>query len=220
VEYAAAGGDTLDGLAAGTIAFAPVYAATLLSLENPGDPPPDDVTGSLPALLGSDIGFVETGLDGRLVWATRGVLTTWTDIPESAVPLKAVIPALAETRWDGRSGVAAAYQENLEWSVDDDTVARSSKLVTGEADVAAFRATDVAELGTWATLPDEAGLSRADPVVVLVSQALRDERPAVVEAVARAFQVLGADGFRDLETEVAKGADAEGVAARWVAENL
>lgn len=219
-----AGADWRVALGHGELAAMPAFADTLwTSLSKGAEPPPEDaLLGELAGLLEPEVGVLACpDVDGRLVWlVTRAVaetgITSLSRIGTWSRDRVAAVPSLAVSRADGVPGLRTVYGAKFRVDEVDDPVERALRLTTGDAQIAAFRATDYTGASGLVELVDTEKLTVADPVVVLVNQALADAEPNQVLAMDALAQTLTTDSLIDLQAQVASGGSAVDVANRWL----
>jgi glycine betaine/choline ABC-type transport system substrate-binding protein len=213
------GTDWRAALGAGTLAAAPVWAASVWADLSDDDEQPTDLLADLAGLLEPDVSVLAPGAtDGGLVWltaATSGVksldgLSKW------AVGKQAAVSSMAIERADGLGALNAIYRTNFAALVQEDPVARAQLVASGQAPIGAFRRTENTGGAALVELADPDKMGIADPLVLLANTTLTDQRPDLVLALTGVVQKLTNADLIALHQQLVQGAQVDGIAQAWL----
>lgn len=221
-----AGPDWQASLGHGDLAALPGFGTTLWTELSQGREAPaaEDLLSELAGLLEPEVGLLAVpGVDAGLVWlvteetATAGIASL-TRLRGWSKGRRAAVPGPVRSRADGVPGLEAVYGAQFSYDVVDDPVQRASRLVDGQAAVAAFRRTEYLGASGLVALVDPDRLSAPEPGVVLVAGALSDAEPDTVLAMDAVAQAVTTDALVDLQARVAGGGTSSEVAGEWLRE--
>ncbi|MFT4108323.1 hypothetical protein [Propionicimonas sp.] len=222
----AAGDGWQTALGHGDLAAVPAFGGTLWASLSQDDEPPaaKELPAAVAGLLEPDVSVLQAaGLDGALVWlvtqaTAEAGITSLSRIGSWSSGKVAAIPPIASSRADGVPGLRTVYGARFTVMKVENPVERASRLVNGDAAIAAFRRTDYTGASGLVELVDTQKLAVADPGLVLVNTALTEAEPDQVLAMNQVAQVITTDMLIDLQAQVAGGGAVADVASGWLKE--